>query len=1120
MERKYRVGIDLGTASVALAAYDLDTSGEPTFLAYHGVRLFDEPLEPGAGGLKSKAAVRRQARMQRRQIDRRRARQRRVARLANLLGLPVGSVTPRSDVPRIRARAVRERIELEELVLVWLRMSRRRGYAGEFSEKKKGAVASGSRALDAEFARVGATLSTPDLSLGEYLLWRIEHELPVKLKLRDDAVKPAEGQTPNLYALRRHVLEEFDRIWNVQQLHHPQLAKEVEGRPLREICREAIFHQRPLKSVEDKVGRCRLEPTMPRAPRAQPAFQDFRIEKTLADLRWGSGRRAEPLTHAQKAVFRQALKEFNLDKRSEVEFSKLLPLLEKAACLGPVGKGLNLDRASRMALPGDKTVAAFRKLGLADEWISLERADQIAVMNFLADLGSPEQLDDPAWRGRFFGKDGRPRRFRSAMAEFIDLLRAHEKFDTLAGMQFDGGRASYSVKAMERLTSWLRDPVWPGDWTGDFRVDEEMAVQICYPATNKTIASVAPVLERPPVTGNSVVDKALRQTHWALTRMMEELGSPPSEIVLEMAREMGLGIQRRNEREKDNSDQQRRRDKAAHEILARGLAANPTRIRRYLLWSEQDHQCPYCSQTISLEDALSGSASEYEHILPRKLTQVGLKTSEIVLAHHSCNQRKADRTPWGASQAGEVNWQAVESMAQRLRHKRLYRKAKLLLTQEFEEEVLTDESIAGFADRQFHATAWIAKEAAAWLSALCPRRVSVSRGELTAALRRQWKLDTVIPVVRFEEELPVLDVDGKAIGRREFEILSPLLDGHPARELRAAHPGFNFDRRPDKRVDNRHHLIDAMVIGLVSRGLFANIAKEYKRLAEGLALDSGLSPEERARAIRWGVRRALPLPPPPVRDLRQVALAAVRGQRISRKPDRFPAAAMFEDTAYSIARNDDPAAARLVLRKAVATLGGADSRKATLQAARSGISKIESEAIRDVVSENFERRIAAGLSPGQALAEPILHPAFGTAIKRVRCVQDRNDSSTAFRVEHKDSRGRTHWKYLRHDGYAWLDLWQEQNKVQHLLCTVVDAMRAPSAKPPAGVLRLFKGDVVRDSKDSCLYRICSFKAKGVVLYLPLVEPRSFKAANEVADRDAKVGGEIAFAQALKRFEVQ
>lgn len=1115
MSSRYRLGIDLGTASVALAAYALDDTGKPLDLVYHTVHLFDEPLESGPAGLFSKAAVRRQARLQRRQLDRRVGRQVRVAHLAKFLNLSPREILASADLPTVRARAARKRIDLPELMRVFLNMSKKRGYAGEFSDNKKSLVADGSRGLDAELNRVAAERELPKITLGEYLLWRQEHGLPIRLKVREDTARSEVVEVPNLYALRRHVVEEFEQIWATQEEHHPILRSSRLDKPLREIFRESIFHQRPLKSGADKVGRCQLEPTLPRAPRAQPAFQRFRIEKTLADLRWGVGRRAEQLTPVQKAVMRRML-----DANDEVAFRKIFAQLDKEGCPGPVGKGLNLDRLSRDSLPGNKTNSVFRKLKLLDKWNGLESSEQISVVNFLADLGSPEQLDDPEWPSRFSRQDGIPRKFTDSFIQFINQLRVHEKFDAMAKIGFDGGRASYSVKVLERLTEWLRHPNWPRDWSGEFRLDEEMAIRIIYPSKVRRAATAESELSVPPETGNAVVNKALRQLNWSMKRAIAELNGPPAEIVVEMAREMSLGVKRRNERESDNAKNQRARKAAAVEISSEGLNPTPNRIRRVLLWREQDCRCPYCGQLIGLAQALSGSSTEYEHILPRKLTQVGMKTSEIVLAHHECNQKKGDRTPWAAAQNGDATWQAIEHMAETLRKKRAYRKAKLVLLSDFEDEVLTDESIAAFADRQFHATAWVAKEAISWLEPLCPGKVSPSRGELTALLRRHWKLDSVIPQVRFEEGYPVLDEERKSITHQEFEILRKAIEGHPLGKLRDEHPGFSFDRRPDKRIDNRHHLIDAMILGLVSRGLFMAIAREYKALAEGVAFKDSGTQEERERAIKWRIRRQLPIPPPPLLSLRDCAIRAVREQRITRKPDRYPDAAFFKDTAYSLAKGDNPAKARLVLRESIAQIGGANVKTVTIESVRKGIARIESNEVRRIISDEFEHRVNSGIEPTIGIASPIIHPVFGKPIKKVRCVQDQNSSESAYRVEHQDNRGQKHWKYLVHSGYAWLDLWHDENGgMQFELKPTLEAMRYPGSKPPTGVTRLFKGDIVREKMDDRLYRICYFKASGRVACLPIIEPRSFKQANELADRGSKTGRFVPFAQALKRFEV-
>src|SRR4029077_18793346 len=69
----------------------------------------------------------------------------------------------------------------------------------------------------------------------------------------------------------------------------------------------AIFYQRPLKSPAGMVGRCSLEQHHPRAPRAQMVAQEFRVEKQIADLRWGKGKSAEKLAPEQRNAIRDLL---------------------------------------------------------------------------------------------------------------------------------------------------------------------------------------------------------------------------------------------------------------------------------------------------------------------------------------------------------------------------------------------------------------------------------------------------------------------------------------------------------------------------------------------------------------------------------------------------------------------------------------------------------------------------------------------------------------------------------------------------------------------------------------------------------------------------------------------
>ena len=77
----YRLGLDVGTASIALVAVSLDEQGQPDKVIYHSDRIFEEPLDPGKKGVvgEPKKARRRKARLARKLIDRRSGRLRAIA---------------------------------------------------------------------------------------------------------------------------------------------------------------------------------------------------------------------------------------------------------------------------------------------------------------------------------------------------------------------------------------------------------------------------------------------------------------------------------------------------------------------------------------------------------------------------------------------------------------------------------------------------------------------------------------------------------------------------------------------------------------------------------------------------------------------------------------------------------------------------------------------------------------------------------------------------------------------------------------------------------------------------------------------------------------------------------
>ncbi|GAB7563620.1 hypothetical protein LG202_16590 [Methylobacillus methanolivorans] len=1080
---RYRAGLDVGTASLGVAAFSLDEANNPIDLVWKHVRIFDEPLEKSQTGLKSKKAGRRAARMQRRQHDRRLGRTKHIALLVPLLGI---CIEPSPDSGRtlleLRANAARQKVSLSDLIRIFIRIGKRRGYAGEFKQKKEGAklgeVEGGSNDLKVEMGALAQAKGLESVTLGEFLYQRWLDGKPTKLKIKESDDKTATDK--NLYALRSQLEAEFEQIWQTQSVFYPVLSTESRGEALKEIFRQAIFHQRPLKAVGGMVGQCSLEPTLPRAPRAQLAFQRFRIEKTLADLRWGAGKRAEKLTPKQKAVIRQLC-----DEKEVVKFEAIYKALAVAGCSKPETKGLNLDRLSRDEIPGNKTNHVFRKLGMDDTWRALDERTKIQVINFLADLGSPEQLDDPVWHTRFAKADGTPRKLPDTFVAFINELKTNEKFDRLSKMGFEGGRASYSIKALKTLTDWLESPWWPDNPQGDMRPDEEAATRVCYPHSVNGKVALQARLDKPPVTGNAVVDGSLRQIRYVVNRMIQELGTIPEQIVVEMARDLSVGLTKRNERESENARNRKMRLAAEEQIRSHGVTVTPSRIRRYLLWKEQGAgHCPYCSKTITLADALSGAETEYEHILPRSLTQVGLKRSEIVLAHRSCNQDKGNRTPYQTWGQYAERWQVIQVRAKYFADNKCFRKAKLLLLEDFEQEVLTDESIDGFADRQFHQTSWIAKEAAQWLQSICKTPVSVSRGEMTAGLRRKWKLETVIPQARIAEGLPLLDEEGQVVSPEEFARYRDVWEGHRVLDVHGKlDKSRHTDRKLDKRIDHRHHLIDAITIALTSRALFQQMARQYKLDSERVG--AGEKP-------RLRIGEALPL-----KNVRELALAAVKECPLSIKPDRYPDGAIFQETAYGIALKEGEEKSRLTLRIKVADL--IDRKKGTVEQARKAIQNIVSDHVREIVAKTFDSRVASGISASDALVQPIFQTLYGQHIevKKVRCFTDKYADDVAI-ISHTSKDGREHLKRLPNAGYAYLETEVTDGRLvgQPTLVKIQQAMKHKKISPKEGIIRFYKGDTVFDSKDGKVYRIGMFKAAGGFFLVPITDPRAYNAIEE------------------------
>ena len=1052
---KYRLGLDVGTASVGLVALELDEKDRrPVKAVYQSVRIFAEPLQPakkGGGVGEPKKAARRQARQQRRLHERRARQMKRIAQLARPMGLDPEKISADKgqQIHEKRALAATSRVSLEDLLRVFLKMAKRRGYYGGFKVKKdnkKSDVETGISELKAEMEAHQCE------TLGQYLWQRIQDKKHLRLK--------EEG----LFADRQMLQDEFARIWAEQEKHHPILKEKHREKSLRECFERAIVEQRPLKSPAPMVGNCSLEPMLPRAPMAQPVMQAFRIEKQIADLRWGSSSHAKPLSPEQREVIRK-----ELQSKKEVKFTTLYRALQKAGCPGAEGRELNLAHGDRGELTGDKTAGAMKTLGLHDKWEKMMAKHQISVINLLADMGSPEVFDAPEWDKNLIGSKGKERKIAPEVKEFIEAMLGTEKFDRLAKMGFDSGRASYSIKALRDLVAIMQKD----------GVDEHDAIKEAYPESQNQAEKLNATLPSHEPTGNTVIDVALTQVGREVNKAIDKLGGLPAQIIIELSRDMKAGLKTREEMTVKMRYNEKRNKIAAKEIKdhilkkhSRSSSATRSQIRRYLLWEEQGKKyCPYCSEPIGLSDVINGNQTEYAHILPKSLTRIGKKRDFLVLAHKKCNQEHEDQTPWQAYGRNEKRWKIIEERAKQFEkgygEKRFKRegkaKARQLLIKDFETEALGKKLIGEFSDRQFQESAWIAKACGKWLRRICAD-VSVSRGRFTNRLRRTWRLDTVIPEVRYEEEMPVFDEDYQA-GKKETEqeeckILEPEFDKY--RSYWEGHSHVSKDkrttRRLNKRIDHRHHLVDALVIALTTPGLYQRMARHAQQ-----ATDAG---ERKPRLYAK----------PELRDIRTEALRLVRDCSPCHKPDRGLGGNMFLDTAKAV--KEENGKQFYVYRKNLSALKEGD------------IEKIVSEATREEIEKEIKKRREQGMTLEEALKEPIYHnnPKWNTPVRRV--LLRGNEARDAVKIEHGDRQSDLH-KHLEPSGYAYLEFDTKQADSTPTLPTLVrlhEAIKQGNKAPEKTIVRFYKNDTVRDTKDNKCYIIKQFKKEGPTVFLcPITE---------------------------------
>jgi len=717
------LGLDLGSNSIGWALVALE-SGKPSRLADMGVRCFEAGVEGDIekGMDESRAAARRGARLQRRQIWRRTRRKGHVARVLQHNGmLPKGKLDTdeqrlefftemdkrlaakmlapldKDDPERrrvahvglymLRARALDEKLELYELGRALFHLSQRRGFksnrrAVPKKDEDQGVVDTGIGELREKMAEAGAR------TLGEYF----------------SKLDPEQERIRSRWTSRKMYETEFDLIWQAQAKHYPKLLTDE----LKKIIHTAIFFQRPLKSQKGLVGRCEYERGARRAPKACIEFQQYRIWQKINDLEiisleTGEARRLDASERDKLAA--------RLERHKEVTFAGI----RKELGLKKKLHQFNLERGGEKNLKGNDTVFKMLKV-FGERWFEFSTDEQERIIDDLRSIRKDEHLKERAIR--VWGLDA-------------------EQAETFAKVSLEEGYGTLSRKALRKILPEMKKG----------RQYMEVVKEIYEDRAEVALVDFLPALKDSHlVVLNPAVIRALTELRKVVNGIIRRHGTPDI-VRIELARDLKRSRQERKKvsaRMRKNEDERRAVLQRIEDETGMTEPSGGDRLKVRLA-NECNWRCPYTGRSINMHD-LIGPESQFdiEHIIPYSKCLDDSMANKTLCWHEENRNVKGNRTPFEAYGSTEQYSEILQRVADF--------KGPMRETKMWRFRIEDADELEDFSARQLNDTRYISTLAAKYLSMLYgglwdadgKRRIQTNKGGVTARLRDCWDLNSVL----------------------------------------------------------------------------------------------------------------------------------------------------------------------------------------------------------------------------------------------------------------------------------------------------------------------------------------------------------------------------------------
>ncbi|MBR1916555.1 MAG: type II CRISPR RNA-guided endonuclease Cas9 [Bacteroidaceae bacterium] len=812
------LGLDLGVGSIGWALVEKDEHNLPIRIAKIGSRtvpLLDGEEDGFSSGVGQSAnknrTIKRTARKCNNRYKLRRENLTDGLRALNMLpGASLFELNP-LQLWQLRAKAVTEKVSLPELGRILYHLNQKRGYKhskdNEQDSKQTDYVATVNKRY--------FELQEKNLTIGQYFAQKLKESEHIQ----QNGISYSYRIKDQVYP-RAAYEEECLKILHTQQQFYTDILNDDVIKDLYNF----IYYQRPLRSCKHLVGRCELEkqlispddPNRGYAPKVCPASSPLaQLDKVWEAVNNFTVKNKRNDTLYISFDQRKAIADYLQDNLT-IKKDKVREILGISKSKEWIVKADNIN-----ALQGNKTrIVLSEALSVGnltkEEVKNLLRFD-IQLDSFV-DTETGEVLPDVFVVNNSYEEQPLYKIWHCvySIPEEKDLRNALMKLgikddavlNALCKISFKtSGYANKSTKAIRKILPYLMEGFKYSDACAmagynhsNYITSEEEA--------NRPLKDHLPQIKKNELR-QPVVEKILNQMINIVNTLLHD--GHIDEIRVELARKLK---QSKDERQNANRDI-RANERDNKEIGARiqneyGLTPTRNRIMRYKMWRETGHRCIYCGNGIKAEEFLNGVDSEKEHIIPKALL-FDNSFSNQTCACRKCNREKGDRTAFDYMRDCGREHDYIERVNELLEKKNIsktkynhllasykdYLERKAQGKETEEDKKLWEE----FIDQQLRQSQYIARKSIEVLRQIC-HNVYATSGKVTETLRRQWGYENILHDLNFERFAKAGNVGTeKRVGS----------DGRETEEERII--GWN------KRIDNRHHAVDALTIALTTQSI-------------------------------------------------------------------------------------------------------------------------------------------------------------------------------------------------------------------------------------------------------------------------------------------------------------